>query len=107
MAEVIDPLASRVVVEWDWVVTRSYNKLHAPLKWDDPEYHACVDDGRTVCGLTNRRLYIPGIFTRMGAERCRHCCRMTGMPQGKGSPKNDDACRPLVEQRLRALRLPT
>jgi hypothetical protein len=98
----VDPLASRTVAEWDWVVTKSYSRLHAPLDWDDPEYHACVDDGRTACGLSGW-LSIPGIFTRMGAMRCRHCCRMTRMPPGKGSPKNDDACRPLVEQRVRQL----
>ncbi len=97
----IDPMASRTVVEWDWVVTKSYSRLHAPLIWEDPEYHACVDDGQTVCGLTGW-LSIPGFFSRMGKERCKHCCRMTGMPQGIGSPKNDDACRPLVEQRIAA-----
>jgi hypothetical protein len=52
-------------------------------------------------GLTGW-LSIPGLFSRMGKERCKHCCRMTGMPQGTGSPKNDDACRPLVEQRIAA-----
>jgi hypothetical protein len=97
---------SREVVEWDWVVAPTHHgrrRLHAPLRWDDPDYHAMVTDGRTVCGLTGQ-LHIPGVFTRMGAQRCRHCCRMTGMPPGQGSPKNDDACRPIAKLRVLALR---
>jgi hypothetical protein len=97
-----DPLLSRAVVEWDWVVAASYSRLHAPLVWDDPEYNASVEDGRTVCGLSGY-LTIPGLFSRMGLPRCAHCCRMTGMPPGTGSPKNDDACRPIVERRLQAI----
>lgn len=49
------------------------------------------------CGRTAAVVTIPGLFTRMGALRCEGCCRATGMPQGKGSPKNDDACRQLLE----------
>src|SRR6266536_1734891 len=97
----VDPMASRTVVEWDWVVTKSYSRLHAPLIWEDPDYHAWVEDGRTVCGLTGE-LHIPGIFSRTGLPRCFFCCLAVGMPQGVGSPKNDDACRPLVEQRIAA-----
>jgi len=94
---------SREIAEWDWVVTKTWNLLHAPLRWDDPEDNCYVEDGRTVCGRTSE-LFIPGVFTRMGAPRCKHCCRMTGMPHGIGSPKNDEACRPIAEQRLAALK---
>lgn len=100
----IDPLASRITVEWDWVLTRHGDRLHCPELWDDPEYDAYTEKGRTACGRKSA-LTIPGVFTRMGAMRCEHCCRITGFPPGKGSPKNDDSCRPLVEERLRQLGL--
>lgn len=97
-----DALASRRTAEWDWVVTSSYRRLHAPLEFDDPGYDGYDEAGRTLCGRTGH-LSIPGVFTRMGAERCRHCCRMTGMPAGTGSPKNDAACRPIAETRVALL----
>ncbi len=93
---------SRELAEWDWVVTRSWNRLHAPAEWDDPEGDGYDEEGATACGRRGW-LSIPGLFTRMGAERCKHCCRMTGFPQGVGSPKNDKTLRPLVEQRIAAL----
>jgi len=103
--EPIDPLSSRRVVEWDWVVTaKSYGVLHCPTEWEDPEYHAYVDDGATACGLRGE-FVIPGVFSRMGKERCKKCCKKVGFPPGKGSPKNDDSCRPLVEERLTRLGL--
>jgi hypothetical protein len=97
-------MASRIVVEWDWVVNTTNAVLHAPRVWDDPHYEARDDHGQTVCGYRGP-LYIPGMGSRFGVPRCRTCCRITGMPPGKGSPKNDDACRPLVEARLKTLGL--
>lgn len=32
---------------------------------------------------------LPGIFSRMGAPRCRGCCTRLGLPQGDGAPVND------------------
>jgi len=100
----VDPLASRVTVEWDWVVNGGNRVLHAPRVWDDPEYWAQDDHGQTVCGYRGW-LGIPGLFSRMDVPRCRTCCRITGMPEGDGSPKNDDWCRQVVEARLRTLGL--
>lgn len=37
------------------------------------------------------------------APRCKRCCKLTGTPQGFGSPKNDEALRPPVEARLKDL----
>lgn len=94
---------SRIAAEWDWVTTARGYFLHAPAVWKerpDCEPHGI---GTTACGIRNRRLFIPGVITRLGAERCRSCCRITGFPQGRGSPKNDKACRALVERRLRTL----
>jgi hypothetical protein len=90
---------SREIAEWDWVVTRTWRVLHAPAVWDDPDENMSVQDGRTVCGVSGY-LSIPGLFSRMGKPRCARCCKATGMPPGKGSPKNDDGCRPLVEERI-------
>ena len=57
---------------------------------DAQAYH-----GTASCGLQTM-FWIPGIFSRMGAPRCKRCCRATGLPQGKGSPKNDPECRKLL-----------
>lgn len=89
------------IAPYDWFVTQNYNRLH----WADltaeqlstvPEYMAALGPIRLACGRVASRVAIPGIFTRMGAMRCTGCCRATGMPQGKGSPKNDDACRKVL-----------
>ena len=87
------------IAEWDWITSSRSEYLHAPEDWHDPEYGAYDEHARTACG--NRGWYsIPGLFSRMGAERCRRCCKARGYPTGTGSPKNDDECRPLVELRL-------
>ena len=85
----------------DWYVTKSWNRLH----WADigNEYHAGIamdwavtEPIRLACGRMAEGLWIPGMFTRMGAQRCKGCCRATGIPEGKGSPKNDNACRVIL-----------
>ncbi len=92
------------VAEWDWVCLPSWEKLHHARLIDDLESFDLwrQGEGETACGRRGY-LYIPGFATRLGAERCRHCCRKIGFPDGKGSPKNDRACRSLVERRLREL----
>lgn len=88
--------------EWDWGYTRNGRLLHhaADLKLER-EYGETQGEAVTSCG---RRVFlmIPGIFSRMGMERCGRCCDALGYPRGIGSPKNDDECRPLVEDRLSA-----
>jgi hypothetical protein len=92
------------LVRLDWAVTKTWNRLHAvkPETWtdehrDDMECEwAVLAPVRLACGRTAAYLCIPGLFSRMGAQRCTGCCRATGMPQGKGSPKNDDACRVIL-----------
>jgi hypothetical protein len=89
------------ITRYDWFVSQAYNRLHwAELTQEDladvPEYWSIQHPVRMVCGRVAKSLHIPGIFTRMGAWRCTGCCRATGMPQGKGSPKNDNACRELL-----------
>jgi hypothetical protein len=86
---------------YDWYVSKSWNRLH----WAEigNEYHAGIamdwavtEPIRLACGRMAEGLWIPGMFSRMGAMRCTGCCRALGYPQGKGSPKNDDACRVLL-----------
>lgn len=92
---------SGAIAEWDWIVSGEGSKLHAPEDWVDPQYDAYDEHAYTACG--RRGWYsIPGVFSRMGLDRCKRCCKARGYPPGKGSPKNDHACRPLVEARLAA-----
>ena len=94
----------RETAEWDWVELGKGQRLHAvaTIVNDDAD-DEWYGDGTTVCGLGGR-MWIPGIFTRMSATRCRRCCERTGMPQGDQSPKNVDECRPIVKARLAELR---
>jgi hypothetical protein len=96
----------RRIAEWDWVWVGSGERLHALADVDDDV--AVENDwggpGVTACGR-HGWLSIPGLFSRMGTDRCSNCCKAAGMPLGVGSPKNDDECRPLVERRLRELGL--
>lgn len=102
MPDEIDiPTYYRTLVHYDWVVSRSWNRLHfADLT--NEQYETLADEGmlpgpvKLKCGRTAGSIAIPGLFTRMGAMRCTGCCRATGMPPGKGSPKNDDQCRPMI-----------
>ena len=92
----------RAIAEWDWVVTREGLRLHAIESLSNDADEDWFGVGRTVCGLSGE-FYIPGIFTRMGADRCVRCCDKLGFPRGKQSPKNVDECRPLVEARIASL----
>ena len=101
-----DPSAADFIdlARMDWLVSKSWRKLHAVRDEDwtdghraDMEEHWGVSRPvRLACGRVAASAWIPGMFTRMGAERCSGCCRATGMPAGRGSPKNDDACRVLL-----------
>lgn len=92
---------ARQLVAYDWLVSKSWNRLHfAELTGE--QLAAMFDDRclwtdvRLACGQTAAYVSIPGWFTRMGALRCIGCCRAKGYPPGKGSPKNDDRCRELL-----------
>lgn len=89
-----------VLAERSWVCLTSWNVLHHAAQWN-PDIETSAN-GVTSCGRTGL-LSIPGVFTRMGAPRCKQCCRRLNYPLGIGSPKNDDGCRELVEARLLAL----
>lgn len=91
----------REVAEWDWVQFVHGDHLHHPaeLDHDDWTHEEVQGHGRASCGRRGWMM-IPGTFSRLGAPRCRQCCAAVGYPPGTGSPKNDDALRPLVEARL-------
>jgi integrase len=95
----------REIVEWDWALLGRFGvQLHAVRSLDDDiaTEEQWGGDGTTECGK-HGHLSIPGLFDRMGAQRCVRCCVVTGMPFGKQSPKNVEECRPVVEARLTAL----
>lgn len=85
----------------DWLVSRKWNRLHFAELTDEQleelEYESGITGPiRLACGRTAGAVSIPGLFTRMGAPRCIGCCAVVGYPPGKGSPKNDESCRPIV-----------
>jgi hypothetical protein len=88
------------IVDYDWLIPSRGERLHHVTLPDDV---TDLDDiafaGGPLTAACGRRLkwaVIPGVFTRMGAMRCTGCCRARHLPQGKGSPKNDDDCRRLL-----------
>lgn len=70
-----------------WLVLPAWGALHRVAKIDWWEGEMIRGPGTTVCGRTGF-LMMPGIFSRMGLGRCRHCCARLGIPQGEGAPKN-------------------
>lgn len=88
------------LMEWDWVygVVDDHEFLHylTVHDWDEDDVFG---EGTSACGVDGD-WSIPGFGSRLGAMRCAKCCTVMGYPTGKGSPKNDDACRPLIEARL-------
>ena len=89
------------LAEWDWAISPYGRILHYPLEIDNRETldHDWYAKGKAACGFVPLYFSIPGMFTRMGAKRCDKCCDALGYPRGVGSPKNDDACRPMVHAR--------
>jgi len=87
---------------FDWFVTPGGHRLHAVLTFTAAHRAEIARDWQVrsavqlACGRTASGAWIPGMFTRAGALRCAGCCRATGLPPGRGSPKNDPACRALL-----------
>jgi hypothetical protein len=60
------------------------------IVWTDQEDDGMRSgNGFTVCGLGGF-LTMPGILGRLGAPRCKHCCRILSIPDGDGAPFNTD-----------------
>ena len=91
---------ARHLIECDWVVDRAWDLLHHPTLTDDQALELAdgqlEDDVTLACGVEVEWVSIPGTVSRMGCYRCPKCCQARGLPAGKGSPKNDPACRRLL-----------
>lgn len=90
------------IADYDWLITTHGRVLHhatlTPQQHEEcEEWGGLYDVPLTLdCGRAVTTVLIPGLFTRMGAQRCVGCCRKTGLPPGKGSPKNDPECRRIL-----------
>lgn len=89
-----------LLADLDWLVTSTGSLLHAPADHDEAERHSKGvgspdEPSRLACGLV-KHADIPGPLSRLILPRCRRCCTRTGYPFGKGSPKNDAACRRIL-----------
>ncbi len=74
---------------WRWVQLRAAVKLHRVQGYrsrdeDDVQLLEVV----TVCGKRSESANMPGIFSRIGAPRCKDCCDRLGIPRGDGAPFN-------------------
>jgi len=90
------------IADYDWVYMVKGNELHHPRLTQEQhkecaEWGGLYDEPVTLdCGIKTTTIMVPGMSSRMGAQRCGECCRVTGLPPGKGSPKNDDECRRIL-----------
>lgn len=60
---------------------------HDRAEWDKNEVWG---GGESACGMV-ATFHVPGIVSRMGAPRCKKCCRKRGIPFGYGNPRNDES----------------
>ena len=101
MIEDTTPEHALAIISYDWLVSKTWNRLHfADLSAEDAveiiDWGGLDGPVRLACGRTAAYVCIPGMFSRMGAERCTGCCRALGYMPGKGSPKNDDGLRAIL-----------
>lgn len=104
----ISPADALIIAEWDWLYAPPRYKIlhHFPLTPEQAaELWYDMPTVTSTCGKVTQAPRIPGWFSRMSLKRCSRCCDLLGYPRGKQSPKNDDACRPLVKARLKTLGL--
>lgn len=77
------------MAEWRerWLQFSGGRTLHrvASITWEDADRIA--GHGVTACSQF-KRLVLPGVLSRLGAPRCRVCCAIAGLPDGKGAPMN-------------------
>lgn len=81
-----DQWASRWLVLPSWHVLHRVRRLYVAGRKHTFEQWP-VANGVTVCGLRGS-LAMPGFPSRLGLPRCRHCCRIVGVPMGNGAPYN-------------------
>jgi len=77
------------------MVTSVGDRLHRVASGDlEDELFVGVRNGTTVCGLTEKKLHMPGVAERLGLPRCSACCKRLGIPLGTGAPFNQDIVEP-------------
>jgi len=71
-----------------WLVFESWDVLHriSQIEWNHA-WNQFGGDGVTVCGEKGY-LQIPQVFSRHFLNRCEDCCRLLGLPKGRGTPYN-------------------
>lgn len=71
-----------------WLVFDDWNVLHrvAKITWDTEDM--IEGKGMSVCEKEGW-MQVPGIYSRMGTDRCPACCKALGVPEGKGNPFNE------------------
>lgn len=76
-----------------WLVLPEWDFLHrvGDIKWNGEEM--IEGEGVTLCGKPGF-LKMPGIFSRMELLRCVECCRLMGIPEGNGCPRNEQLKEP-------------
>ena len=77
-----------------WVTTRYGKVLHCVPdavdetgRWPDAFLDTPGARGTALCGKQTT-YYASGVFTRLGFDRCKACCRRLKIPAGKGTPLN-------------------
>ena len=71
-----------------WLVLESWRVLHRISAIEPVEPEDMINGpGVAVCGARGHFM-VPGLLSRMGRPRCRHCCRLLGIPAGDGAPYN-------------------
>ena len=90
------------IADYDWLRTVHGDRLHHAQLTPD-QHEECEDWGGLYdvlvtldCGIKATTVLIPGVFSRLGCMRCVRCCAKTGLPTGKGAPKNDRECRRIL-----------
>lgn len=74
-----------------WVEVSGRRRLHRVARLDvslDAFLEWPVSKGRTLCEIEGT-LEMPGVASRIGAERCPACCELAGVPRGNGAPMNE------------------
>jgi len=76
-----------------WLHLNDGTEIHrvARITWENGEM--IVGEGLTVCGKFGF-LQMPGILSRMYADRCAACCTALNIAQGSGAPYNEDIAEP-------------
>ena len=68
--------------------------LHASNLSTDAKLASLYPEAETLCREgVQLTLAAPAVFERLTVQRCPECCRITGIHEGEGSPRNDRAAR--------------